>query len=140
VELLLNGEQIFPALLQAIAGARTSITYAQYLYEGGSIAYEIAEAFAERCRAGIQVKILLDSLGSGQIPQEIPALWQGAGCQLEWFRPVKALQLITPWEFFRYNHRSHRRILVIDGTIGVTGGHGVSVDWRRPDCRALASN
>jgi len=129
VELLLNGEQIFPALLQAIRGARTSITYAQYLYEGGSIAYEIAEALAERCRAGVQVKILLDSLGAGPIPAEIPARWKSAGCQLEWFRPVKVLQFITPWDLFRYNHRSHRRILVIDGTIGFTGGHGVSEAW-----------
>lgn len=103
VELLLNGEQIFPALLQAIGSARTSITYAQYFYETGAIANEMAAAFAERCRAGVKVKILLDSLGAGNIPQEIPALWKAAGCQLEWFRPVKALQFITPWELFRYN-------------------------------------
>lgn len=129
VELLLNGEQIFPALLKAIRGARKSITYAQYLYEDGAIAYEIAEAFAERCRAGVQVKILLDSLGAGNIPQDIPDLWKKAGCQMEWFRRIKALQFITPWELFRYNHRSHRRILVIDGRIGFTGGHGVSQAW-----------
>lgn len=48
---------------------------------------------------------------------------------MDWFRRIKALQFITPWEFFRYNHRSHRRILVIDGTIGFTGGHGVSQAW-----------
>ena len=129
VDLLLNGEQIFPALLQAIRGARKSITYAQYLYEDGAIAYEIAEALAERCRAGVPVKILLDSLVAGNIPQDIPDLWKKAGCQMEWFRRIKALQFITPWEFFRYNHRSHRRILVIDGTIGFTGGHGVSQAW-----------
>ena len=70
VELLLIGEQIFPALLQAIRSARKSITYAQYFYEDGAIAYEIAEAFAERCRAGVQVKILIDSLGGGNIPQD----------------------------------------------------------------------
>ena len=129
VELLLNGEQIFPAMLKAIRGARKSITYAQYLYEDGAIAYEIAEAFAERCRAGVQVKILLDSLGAGNIPQNIPDLWKKAGCQTEWFRRIKALQFITPWELFRYNHRSHRRILVVDGRIGFTGGHGVSQAW-----------
>ena len=129
VELLFNGEQIFPALLKGIRSARKSITYAQYLYEDGAIAYEIAEALAERCRAGVPVKILLDSLGAGNIPQDIPDLWKKAGCQLEWFRRIKALQFITPWEFFRYNHRSHRRILVIDGTIGFTGGHGVSQAW-----------
>lgn len=98
VELLLNGEQIFPAMLQAIRGARKSITYAQYLYEDGAIAYEVAEAFAERCRAGVEVKILLDSLGGGNIPPDIPELWKKSGCQLEWFERIKVFQFITPWE------------------------------------------
>jgi cardiolipin synthase A/B len=129
VELLLNGEQIFPAMLQALRSAQKSITYAQYLYEDGAIAYEIAEAFAERCRAGVQVKILLDSIGAGSIPKDIPDLWKKSGCQLEWFRPVKVWQFITPWQVFRYNHRSHRRILVIEGRIGFTGGHGVGEAW-----------
>lgn len=129
VDLLLNGDQIFPAMLQAIRSARKSITYAQYLYEDGAIAYEIAEAFAERCRAGVEVKILLDSLGSGNIPKDIPDLWKKSGCQLEWFERIKVFQFITPWELLNYNHRSHRRILVIDGKIGFTGGHGVSEAW-----------
>jgi cardiolipin synthase len=58
VELLFNGDEIFPAMLQAIRSARKSITYSQYLYKDGAIAYELAEAFAERCRAGVRVKIL----------------------------------------------------------------------------------
>jgi cardiolipin synthase A/B len=129
VELLFNGDQIFPAMLQAIRSARKSITYAQYLYEDGAIAYEIAEAFAERCRAGVQVKILLDSLGGGNIPKDIPDLWKKSGCQLEWFERIKVFQFVTPWELLNYNHRSHRRILVIDGKIGFIGGHGVSEAW-----------
>ena len=80
VELLFNGDQIFPAMLEAIRSARKSITYQQYFFEDGAIAHEIAAAFAERCRAGVQVKILLDSLGGGNIPKEIPALWKEAGC------------------------------------------------------------
>src|SRR5580765_966783 len=129
VELLINGDQIFPAMLEAIRSARKSITYAQYLYEDGAIAHEIAEAFAERCRAGVQVKILLDSLGARNIPQDIPDLWKQSGCQLEWFERIKVFQFVTPWELLNYNHRSHRRILVIDGKIGFTGGHGVSDAW-----------
>jgi len=129
VELLFNGGQIFPAMLQAIHSAQKSITYTQYLFEDGAIAHEIAEAFAERCRAGVQVKILLDSLGGGNIPQDIPDLWEKSGCQLEWFERIKVFQFITPWELSSYNHRSHRRILVIDGKIGFTGGHGVSDAW-----------
>jgi cardiolipin synthase A/B len=129
VELLFNGEQIFPAMLQAIRGARKSITYAQYFYEDGVVAHEIAEAFAERCRAGVQVKILIDSLGGGGLPQDIRDLWKKSGCRLEWFERIKVFQLITPWELLNYNHRSHRRILVIDGKIGFTGGHGVNDAW-----------
>ena len=106
--LLINGDQIFPAMLEAIRSARKSITYAQYLYEDGAIAHEIAEAFAERCRAGVQVKILLDSLGARNIPQDIPDLWKQSGCQLEWFERIKVFQFVTPWELLNYNHRSHR--------------------------------
>jgi cardiolipin synthase len=129
VELLFNGDQIFPAMLEAIRSAQKSITYQQYLFEDGAIAHEIAEAFAERCRAGVQVKILLDSLGSSSLPQDIPDLWKKSGCELEWFERIKVFQFITPWELLNYNHRSHRRILVIDGKIGFTGGHAVSDAW-----------
>jgi cardiolipin synthase len=129
VEILLNGDQIFPAMLEAIRSARKSITYQQYLFEDGAIAGQIAEAFAERCRAGVQVKILLDSYGSGSLPKEISDLWKESGCQLEWFARVNVFQFITPWELLSYNHRSHRRVLVIDGRVGFTGGHGVSDAW-----------
>lgn len=129
VELLFNGDQIFPAMLEAIRSAQKSITYQQYLYEDGAIAHEMADAFAERCRAGVQVKILLDSLGSNTLPQDIPDLWKKSGCQLEWFERIKVFQFVTPWEVLNYNHRSHRRLLVIDGKIGFTGGHGVSDAW-----------
>ena len=129
VELLFNGDQIFPAMLEAIRSAQKSITYQQYIYEDGAIAHEIAEAFAERCRAGVQVKILLDSLGSGTIPQAIKELWQNSGCQLAWFERIRVSQFIIPWEFLDYNHRSHRRILVVDGKIGFTGGHAVTNAW-----------
>ena len=129
IELLFNGDQIFPAMLQAIGNARKSITYQQYFFEDGAIAHEIAEAFAERCRAGVRVKILIDSLGGASMPQDISDLWKKSGCQLELFQRIKVFQFITPWELLSYNHRTHRRILVIDGKIGFTGGHGVSDAW-----------
>src|ERR1051325_7267589 len=69
VDVLFNGEEIFPAMLQAIRNARKSITYVQYLYQGGAIAREFANAFAERCRAGIEVKLLIDAQGSGDMPE-----------------------------------------------------------------------
>ena len=70
VEILLNGEQIFPALVSAIRAARYTITYAQYYYEEGPVARDIAEAMAERCRAGVGANILLDSFGSLNMPAE----------------------------------------------------------------------
>lgn len=129
VEILLNGDETFPAMLKAIRSARKGITYAQYLYQDGAIAYELAEAFAERCRAGVQVKMLIDSHGGSKIPEDIPDLLKEAGCHMEWFRRIKLFQFITPWELWRYNYRNHRRILVVDGKVGFTGGHGVSQAW-----------
>jgi cardiolipin synthase A/B len=129
VAVLLNGEQIFPAMLKSIRSARKTITYAQYLYQDGAIAHELAEAFAERCRNGVEVKLLIDSHGGGKMPNEIPDLWAKSGCHMEWFRRINVFQFITPWELLRYNYRNHRRILVIDGQIGFTGGHGVSQAW-----------
>ena len=129
VELLFNGEEIFPAMLQAIRSARKSITYSQYLYKSGDIAYELAQAFADRCRAGVNVKILLDSHGGSEIPEDIPRLWRESGCHMEWFRRIRLFQFITPWELLNYNYRNHRRVLVIDGKIGFTGGHAVAEAW-----------
>ena len=129
VELLFNGEQIFPAMLDAIRSAGKSITYSQYLYKSGDIAYELAQAFEDRCRAGVEVKILLDSHGSGDIPEEIPKLWRESGCHMERFRRIRLFQFITPWELLNHNYRNHRRVLVIDGKIGFTGGHAVAEAW-----------
>src|SRR5262245_25677178 len=123
VDLLLNGEEIFPAMLDAIKAARKSITYAQYYYEDGPIARELAEAFAERCRAGIESHILLDAFGALDMPSEYSELMKAAGCHVSSFRPLSPLA----WD--RSNKRLHRRILVIDGQIGFTGGSGVSRKW-----------
>jgi cardiolipin synthase len=129
VELLFNGNETFPAMLKAIRGATKSVTYLQYLYQDGAIAYEFAEALAERCRAGVEVRILIDSHGGSKMPPDIPQLWKKSGCGFEWFRRIRLFQFITPWELLRYNYRNHRRVLVIDGKTGFTGGHGVSEAW-----------
>ena len=128
VDILLNGDETFPPMLRDIKRATRSITFAQYLYENGSIAYELAKAFAERCRAGVVVNILLDSHGTNT-PAEIPDMMRDAGCQVELFRRVEAPQVIFIWKLLRYNYRNHRRILVIDGRIGFTGGYGISDAW-----------
>ncbi len=129
VEVLLNGDETFPAMLRDIRSARSTITFAQYLFEDGSIARQLAQAFAERCRAGVKADILLDSHGSGNAPSEIIATMRDAGCHVEFFRRIEAQGIIFPWKLLHYNYRSHRRILVIDGRIGFTGGYGISESW-----------
>ena len=129
IDVLLNGDETFPVMLGEIRKAKSSITFAQYLYEDGSIARELAHAFADRCRAGVKTTILLDSHGSGKVPSEIIATMKNAGCSVEYFRRVDAEGIIFPWKLLRYNYRSHRRVLVIDGRIGFTGGYGISEAW-----------
>jgi cardiolipin synthase len=122
-EFLLNGEQIFPAVLEAIRSAKKTITYAQYYYEDGPVSRDIAEALADRCLEGVGVNILLDAFGTLNMPREYVQLLSRSGCHVAYFRPF-ATHL-----FNRYNNRNHRRILVIDGRVGFTGGAGVSRKW-----------
>jgi cardiolipin synthase len=123
VDVLLNGDEIFPAMLEAISAARRTITYAQYYYEDGDIAKAIAEALGERCRAGVGVNVLLDSFGAAGMPGDYAQMMRTSGCHVAYFRPP------LPWQLWRVNNRNHRRILVIDGRIGFTGGSGVSSKW-----------
>jgi cardiolipin synthase len=130
-QILLNGDEIFPAMLAAIRGARTTITFANFIYEDGAIADEMATALGERCRAGVAVHVLLDAVGSGQMPREYWKRLQDAGCQVAWYHSL------NPFAIKRINHRNHRRILVIDGQVGFTGGTGVGEQWtgdgRKPE-------
>jgi len=127
--LLLNGDQIFPAQLEAIRGARQTISYAQYFYEEGSIGREIAEALAQRCRAGVRAHILLDGFGAVLMPAAYQETMTQAGCKVATFRPLSPLSLLAAVGFRRDNKRNHRRILVVDGQIGFTGGSGISPKW-----------
>lgn len=129
IELLFNGDETFPAMLRDIKTAKSTITFAQYLYENGSISYEFAQAFSDRCRAGVRTHILIDNQGSQKIPDQIPAMMRDAGCHVEFFRRVEAQQVFLPWKLLKYNYRNHRRVLVIDGRVGFTGGYGISEAW-----------
>jgi cardiolipin synthase A/B len=129
IDILRNGDETFPVMLREIKHAKSTITMAQYLWEDGPIAHEFAEAFAERCRAGVNVNILLDHAGSSKAPSDIIKRMKEAGCHVEKFRRVKAEGIIFPWKLLRYNYRSHRRILIIDGRVGFTGGYGISEAW-----------
>ena len=123
VDFLLNGQKIFPAQLAAIRSAQRTITYAQYFYEDGPPAVKLVEAISERCRAGIRAHVLLDGFGSMKMPAELRQQLVDAGCEVATFRPIR------PWAVDEANNRNHRRILVVDGKVGFTGGSGASSKW-----------
>ena len=123
VDFLLNGNQIFPAQLAAIRSAQRTITYAQYFYEDGPPAVRLVEAISERCRAGVRAHVLLDGFGSLKMPVELRQTLEAAGCEVATFRPLR------PWALDEANNRNHRRILVVDGKVGFTGGSGASSKW-----------
>lgn len=123
VDLLLNGDEIFPAKLAAIRAARTSINYAQYFWADGAVPDQIAEALAGRCRAGVRVNVLLDGVGTLGMPSRHLATMRDGGCRVETFRPL------ARWSVHRHNARNHRRILVADGRVAITGGSGDSDKW-----------
>jgi cardiolipin synthase A/B len=123
VDILLNGDQIFPAMLKAVRSAAKTVNYAQYTYEEGPVGHEFAEALAERCRAGVMVNVLLDGFGTIGMPPEYTTLLTKAGCHVATFRPLR------PLTFQSAGHRNHRRILVVDGRVGFTGGSGIGAAW-----------
>jgi cardiolipin synthase len=123
VEILLNGDEIFPAKLRAIKAARKSINYAQYVWEKGQPSEDIAIALADRCEAGIPVNVLLDAVGALSMPAEYRKRMVDAGCRVETFRPLGSFAVD------KVNYRNHRRILVVDGRVGIVGGSGTSGKW-----------
>ena len=122
-QILLNGDEIFPSMLAASRQAKTTITFANFVYEKGDIARDMAETLAERCRAGVGVNVLLDAVGSNGMPKKYRQLMERAGCH------VASYHSINPFAIKRINHRNHRRVLVVDGRIGFTGGTGVGEKW-----------
>ena len=124
VDILLNGEETFPALLDAIRSAEHTITFEAYIFHEGKVADQIVGAFVERCKAGVRVAVLLDAHGSDGLPERYIQDLRDAGCTLVAdFRPLRL------WSLERTNKRNHRRIMVIDGRVGFTGGYGVDDTW-----------
>jgi cardiolipin synthase len=120
---LQNGDAIFPAMLAAIGTARVSITFETYIYWSGDIGRAFAEALAERARRGVKVHVLLDWVGSAKMDDELLARMAQAGVQVRRFHPPH-------WSHLgRLNNRTHRKLLVVDGRVGFTGGVGVAPQW-----------
>ena len=120
---LLNGDQIFPAMLAAIRSAQRSITFETYIYWSGDIGREFATALAERARAGVQVHVLLDWVGSAKIDDAFLQEMEAAGVEIRKFHEPEWYTLA------RLNNRTHRKLLVVDGKTGFTGGVGIAPKW-----------
>jgi cardiolipin synthase A/B len=123
IEVLINGDRIFPAMLEAIRSAERSIHMETYVYWRGEIADSFAEALAEKAREGVAVRVLLDALGSAKMRPSLLREMREAGADVVRFRPPR------PHLLRRAPHRSHRRILSVDGRIGFTGGVGIAHEW-----------
>jgi cardiolipin synthase A/B len=124
LELLNNGDAFYPPMLAAIKGAEHSITIEAYIYWAGEIGAAFAEALAARARAGCPVKILLDAIGSSSIGSDILNLLEAGGCQVAWYNPIRW------YTVGRFNNRTHRKSLIIDGDVAFTGGAGIADHWR----------
>lgn len=131
VTVLKNGVEIFPAMLEAVRGAEKSIEFLTFIYWTGEIARDFADALAERARAGVRVRVLLDAFGSRPMRDALIEQMTTAGVIVERFRPV------IRWKFWESDHRTHRKILVVDDRVGFTGGVGIASEWegdaRGPD-------
>ncbi len=123
IEILNNGDAFYPAMLKAIRQAQCSVTIEAYIYWAGNIGRRFAEALAERANSGVCVKILLDAVGSSTIGDEILEILERGGCQLAWYNPAR------PYSIGRFNHRTHRKSLIIDGRVAFTGGAGIADHW-----------
>lgn len=131
VTVLRNGVRIFPAMLEAIRGATDEVDLLTYIYWSGGPAEDFAEALAERAAAGVRVRVLIDAIGGTRMDRSLMGRMTDAGARVEFFRP--------PWlrSPFAHNHRTHRKVLVVDGAVAFTGGVGIAEEWegdaRGPD-------
>ena len=120
---LVNGDEIFPEMLEAIRGARKSITFEMYIYWKGAIGEQFTAALEERARSGVKVHVMIDALGSQKIEKTVLGRLRDAGARVELYNPVR-------WDTIaRMNNRTHRKIMVIDGAVGFTGGAGIGDEW-----------
>ena len=123
VTVLLNGDEIFPAMLKAIRDAKTSITFESYIYWSGDIGYQFAAALAEAAQRGVKCHVLLDWAGSAKMDAALLGQLTAAGVQVRRFHPPHWSHLA------RMNNRTHRKLLIADGRIGFTGGVGIATQW-----------
>ncbi len=129
VETLRNGDEIFPAMLRAIRAAKRSITFETFVYWDGEVANQFTDALAERARAGVPTHVVIDWIGSARKTADHLERMKAAGVEvnlyheLPWYDPTRWRALAN------VEDRTHRKILVVDGEVGFTGGVGIADEW-----------
>jgi cardiolipin synthase len=123
IENLENGEQIFPAMLAAVKSAQKSITFETYIYWSGRIGLEFEQALEQKARDGVKVHVLIDWVGSQKMDENMVTQLMAAGVEVQRYHPLHWYHL------GRMNNRTHRKLLVVDGKIGFTGGVGIADQW-----------
>jgi cardiolipin synthase len=123
VELLINGDRIFPRYLETIRSAKQTICLVTYVYWRGQIAHDVADALCERASAGVECNVIIDAVGGMKLERDVVDRMIEAGVRVSRFRPPK------PYAVRRLTNRTHRKILVADGCVGLTGGVGIAEEW-----------
>jgi cardiolipin synthase len=124
IEILVNGDQIFAAMLDAIAAAEHTIDFLTFVYWDGEIGNRFAKELSARATAGVRVRVLLDGWGAHPMDRRVIEEMEDAGVIVRWFRPITR---VKPG---RVNHRTHRKVVVIDEAIAFTGGVGIADEWK----------
>lgn len=123
VEVLLNGDEIFPAMLDAIENAKRQIDFLTFVYWSGDIAVEFAKALSKKADEGLNVRVILDSYGANFMPNELSKMMENHGVELKWFRPL------VRWKIWKTDNRTHRKVLICDKKVAFTGGVGIAEEW-----------
>jgi cardiolipin synthase len=126
VQTLVNGDQIFPAMLLAIAQAKSTITFETFIYWQGRVGNTFTQALCERARAGVKTHVMIDPVGSDRIDKKYIQRMKEAGVQVDLYNPLRWFDLQS---LAKLNNRTHRKLLIIDGIVGFTGGVGVADEW-----------
>ncbi len=124
IDVLKNGDEIFPAMLAAIDAAERSIDFLTFIYWNGDIGQRFADHLSAKAKAGVRVRVLLDAAGAWELDTGVVDAMDDAGCDVRWFRPIKARGALQA------NNRTHRKLLVCDEEIGFTGGVGIADVWQ----------
>lgn len=122
VKALLGGEQAFEALLEGVRAARLHIHLEYYIFEPDHTGTQLRDALVERARAGVRVRLLVDAVGSGKLGRRFLAPLREAGVEVAWFHPLRLSRIWRP----RWNLRTHRKLVVIDGMLGYAGGMNIT--------------